>query len=56
MKLDNQKLYTIKKRDELIKKLRTEGYSGSDIARMFNLNRSTVSDVVKNKTRRSERK
>lgn len=54
MKLDNQKLYLLKKRDEIMRQLSFEGFNGSDIGFIFNVNRSTVSDVVKERNKRDK--
>jgi len=54
MKLNKQKLYLLKKRDELIRTLRIEGFSGSDISSIFKIDRSTVSDVLNERNKRDE--
>jgi len=54
MKLDNQKLYLLKKRDDIMRQLSIEGFNGNDIGIIFNLNRSTVSDVIKQRNKRDK--
>ncbi len=43
------KLYLLVKRATIIKSLRKEGYSGSDIGVIFNIDDSAVSRIINNK-------
>lgn len=48
-KIEITKLYLLVKRMELIKSLNKEGYSGSDIGIIFNIDDSAVSRIINNK-------
>ena len=41
--------YLKEKRDEFIWALEVQGYNAAQIAQIFNLHRSTVGDIIKNK-------
>ena len=46
---DSIQLRLIEKRDELIFALDYQGYNGQDIAKIFNLNRSTIKRILSKK-------
>ncbi len=48
-KIEATKMYLLVKRTSIIKSLKKEGYSGSDIGVIFNIDDSAVSRIINNK-------